>query len=186
MTDDPDRTFLLDGISNGFQLLPKEASLAEQANYFSATAPHNRVKVEQTIREELQSGNYVISSVKPTIVSAIGAIPKPDSSEIRLIHDCSMPKGKGVNSYISVDKHKYQTVDDAVKLITPDSWLAKIDICHAYRHVGIHPSNFLATGLKWHFSGDRYPTYMYDTQLPFGVRSAPGIFHRLTRRLLDA
>ena len=68
MTDDPDRTFLLDGISNDFQLLPKEASLAEQANYFSATAPHNRVKVEQTIPEELQSGNYVISSVKPNIV----------------------------------------------------------------------------------------------------------------------
>ena len=86
--------------------------------------------MEQTIREELQSGNYVISSVKPT-VSAIGAIPKPDSSEIRLIHDCSMPKGKGVNSYISVDKHKYQTIDDAVKLITPNSWLAEIDIRHA-------------------------------------------------------
>ena len=54
LTDDLDRTFLLDSISNGFQLLPEEASLstAEQANYFSATAPHNQVKVEQTIRME--------------------------------------------------------------------------------------------------------------------------------------
>ena len=94
--------------------------------------------------EEIKSGNYVISSVKPTIISAIGAIPKPDSTEIRIIHDCSMPKGRGVNSYISVDKYKYQTIDDAVKLIRPGRWLAKIEIRHTYRHVGIHPANFLA------------------------------------------
>ena len=179
MATDPDRTFLLDGVENGFQLLPKGASLshAEQANYFSATAPDNRAKVEETILEEIKSGNYVIWSVKPTIISAIGAIPKPDSTEIRIIHDCSMPKGRGVNSYISVDKYKYQTIDDAVKLIRPGSWLAKIDIRHAYRHVGIHPANFLATGLKWHFAGDSSSTYMFDTRLPFGARSAPGIFH---------
>ena len=185
LATDPDRTFLLDGVENGFQLLPKGASLshAEQANYFSATAPDNRAKVEETILEEIKSGNYVISSVKPTIISAIGAIPKPDSTEIRIIHDCSMPKGRGVNSYISVDKYKYQTIDDAVKLIRPGSWLAKIDIRHAYRHVGIHLANFLATGLKWHFAGDSSPTYMFDTRLPFGARSAPGIFHRLSQAI---
>ena len=94
-----------------------------------------------------------------------------------------MPRGRGVNSYISVDSYKYQTVDDAVKLIRPGSWLAKLDIRHAYRHVGIHPSNFMATGLKWQFSGDRTPTYMYDTRLPFGARSAPSIFHRLSQAI---
>ena len=37
---------------------------------------------------------------KPTVISAIGAIPKPDSDEVRLIHDCSMPEGQGLNSYV--------------------------------------------------------------------------------------
>lgn len=59
--------------------------------------------------------------------------------------------------------------------------MAKIDLCHAYRSVPIHPSNFAATGLQWHFDGDDDVTYFYDTRLPFGAKRSPEIFHRLTQ-----
>ena len=59
--------------------------------------------------------------------------------------------------------------------------MAKIDLRHAYRSVPIHPSNFTATGLHWHFDGDDDFTYFYDTRLPFGVKSSPEIFYRLTQ-----
>ena len=183
LTDDPDRTFLLDGIHQGFQLLPKDANIrpAEMDNYFSTTNPAARDKVEETLLSEIEAGNYVSVAGKPTIVSALGAVPKPDLDDLRLIHDCSMPFGKGVNSYIDIDKQKFQTIDDTVKLIKQGYFLAKVDLRHAYRSVPIHPSNYMALGLKWRFKGESYFSYLVDTPLPFGGRSAPGIFHHLTQ-----
>ena len=138
--------------------------------------------MEHTIREEIREGNYVVTKSKPIIVSAIGAVPKPDSDEFGLIHDCSMPKGKGVNSYAPhIDKLCFQSIDDAIKLIDKGYYLAKIDLRHAYRSVPIYPSNYAATGLKWPFEGDSVPTYFVDTRLPFGGRRAPGIFHHLSQ-----
>ena len=59
--------------------------------------------------------------------------------------------------------------------------MAKVDLRHAYRSVPVHPSNYDALGLKWHFEGDSEISYLVDTRLPFGGKSAPGIFHRLTQ-----
>ena len=68
-----------------------------------------------------------------------------------------------------------------VKLIKQGYYMAKIDLRHAYRSVPVHPSNYNALGLKWRFTGETQFTYLVDTRLPFGGRSAPGIFHRLTQ-----
>ena len=178
-----DKEFLLDGITNGFQLLPSDAPIqpAKMNNYFSTVNPLVRDRVEKQILEEIAVGNYVSTSVKPTIISALGAVPKPDSEDLRLIHDCSMPPGQGVNNYIEIEKQKFQTLDDAVKLIKQGYYMAKIDLRHAYRSVPVHPSNYNALGLKWRFTGETQFTYLVDTRLPFGGRSAPGIFHRLTQ-----
>ena len=175
---DEDNEFLLNGISEGFHLIPPDAPLvpAEMENYVSATCPSARSKVEHTIREEIREGNYVVAKSKPIIVSAIGAVPKPDSD------DCSMPEGKCVNSYVPhIDKLRFQSIDDAIKLIDKGYYLAKIDLRHVYRSVPIHPSNYAATGLKWLFEGDSVPTYFIDTRLPFGGRRAPGTFHHLSQ-----
>ena len=150
-------------------------------NYTSATSPNSRDRVEKSILEELEAGNYAVTTHKPTIVSALGAVPKPDSDDLRLIHDCSMPPSLGVNNYIAIEKQTFQTLDDAVKLIDEDSFIAKVDLRRAYRSVPVHPSNHDALGLKWKFQGDKHFTYFVDTRLPFGGRSAPGIFHRLTQ-----
>ena len=150
-------------------------------NYRSATCPDAFAQVEQQIQEEITEGNYAVTPNKPTIVSALGAIPKPDSAEYRLIHDYSMPEGKGVNSYIDIESFKFQTIDDAVKLTDKGYYLANIDLHHAYRSVPIHPSNYEATGLKCVFKGNKQPTYLIDKRLPYGGSSAPGIFHRITQ-----
>ena len=63
-------------------------------------------KVEETLLEEIKAGNYVPVAGKPTIVSALGAVSKPDSDDLRLIHDCPMPPGLGVNFYINIEKQK--------------------------------------------------------------------------------
>lgn len=129
----------------------------------------------------------MVSKQKPTIVSALGAIPKPDGG-IRLIHDGSMPPGIAMNDYATADKCKYQSLSEALSLVQPGHFMAKVDLKSAYRSVQIHPSNYAATGLHWTFEGDSTPTYMFDTRLPFGSRKAPSVFNRLTqsvRRMME-
>ena len=150
-------------------------------NYSSTVAPAVRDKVENALLEEIAAGNYVISSKKPTIIGALSAVPKPNSEEIRLIHDCSQPSGSAVNDYADAESFKYQSLQDAIKLLKPGYFMAKIDLQHAYRSVGIHPNNFDAMGLKWKFGNSKHFTFLYDTKLSYGGRRAPGIFHRLTQ-----
>ena len=121
---------------------------------------------------------------KPPVVSALGAVLKPDSEDVRLILDCSMPKGKGFNSYSKVNSFKFQTLDDAIKLLKPGYFMSKIDLKSAYRSVPIHPSNYAGTRLKWRFKGGKVKfTYFVDTiaRLPFGGKRSPEIFNRLTQ-----
>lgn len=181
--NDPDKEFLLQGISEGFRLTDKQSQFtpARQPNYSSATGKENRRKVEQQIQFELDHGHYRRCDTPPTIVSALGAIPKQDSTQIRLIHDCSQPVGSSVNDFATVEKFSFQTIDDAVKLISPNCFLGKIDLQSAYRSIAIHPDDYMATGIQWTFEGASHPTFMYDTRLPFGARKAPGIFHRITQ-----
>ena len=117
----------------------------------------------------------------PTIVSALGAIPKHNSTKIRLIHDCSKPDGLSVNDYANADSFSYQTIQDAVQTITPGCYMAKVDLSNAYRSVKIHESNFAITGIHWTFEGNTRPTVMIDTRLPFGAKLAPSIFNDLSQ-----
>ena len=182
---DEDEAFLRDGLVNGFQLVPTDTVFlpAEMQNYKSATNSDVRGKVERIISEEIESGNYVIINNQPTIVSAIGAVPKPDSDDVRLIHDCSMPEGHGLNSYANdVNHFQFASLDDAIRLLKPGYCMSKIDLHHAYHSVPIHPKNYQGTGLKWKFKGNKAKfTFLVDTRLPFGGRRSPEIFHRLTQ-----
>ncbi len=154
------------------------------ANYRSATDPHSRHLVDLQIQFELDHGHYVATDTPPTIISALGAIPKPGTDKVRLIHDCSRPVGQSLNDFASLkDHYSFQSMDDAVNLLTRNCYLAKVDLQHAYRSIPIHPDDYSATGLKWTFSGDTHPTYMFDTRLPFGARMAPQIFHRITQAI---
>ena len=150
-------------------------------NYQSATNPAVRDKVEQSLLEELDAGNYVITERKPVIASALSAVPKLDSDEVRLIHDCSQPAGLAGNDYVDIESFKYQTLEDALYFLKPGYYMAKTDLCHAYRPIHIHPSNYQAAGLKWNFSGSDHFTYFVDTRIPYGGRRAPGTFNCLTQ-----
>ena len=137
--------------------------------------------MEKQICDELANGHYMKVSTKPAIISALGAVPKKDTNKIRLIHDCSRPTGYSLNSCATTEKFSYQTIQDAVDLITPGSMLFKLDLACAYRSVRIHESNYTTTGLKWTFDGDKMATTMVDTRLPFGACKSPQIFNDLSQ-----
>ncbi|CAC5364633.1 unnamed protein product [Mytilus coruscus] len=128
LANDFDREFLLNGIEFGFDIIDcgQLPSGIVSKNHHSAS-PNNPVyvKAHTQVLNEIECGNYKLPSSDPCIVSPIGVIPKQDGG-IRLIHDCSRPKGSSVNSLVSeIEKQRFQTLDDAAKLVTKNCFMSK-------------------------------------------------------------
>jgi hypothetical protein len=98
-----------------------------------------------------------------------------------MIHDCSRPDGTAVNDFVShFEKQRFQTIDDAAKLVSKDYHMSKVDLKSAYRSVRISATSQEVTGFQWTFPDGREYTFI-DKKLPFGSKLAPGIFHRLSQ-----
>ncbi|CAC5402088.1 unnamed protein product [Mytilus coruscus] len=139
-------------------------------------------KAHQQILTEIENGNYEFTESTPKIISPLGVIPKPDGG-VRIIHDCSRPLGSAVNDFAEdMEKQKFQSVDDAAKLVTKNCFMAKVDLKSAYRSVGISCCSQQVTGLQWTFPDGQTHTFI-DKKLPFGSKLAPGIFHRLSQAI---
>lgn len=118
-----------------------------------------RAHVDKQILTELENGRYRIINKKSNIISAFGAISKKNSENVQLIHDASgRPAGHALNDFATTHHFKYQSVQDAVDLITPGCYFVKLDLANAYWCGKIHPSNYKATGLKWRFKGNSHDT----------------------------
>ena len=182
LCDDVDRTFLLQGIRYGFDIIDENAVISPVTlpNHPSAR-PHSELfeKATKQVVNEIQCGNYVVCDPPPKIVSPMAAIPKPDGG-VPLIHDCSRPPGLSVNDYNSADwQQKFARIDDAANLMTQGCFFAKVDLKNAYRSVKLSKQSQEATGLSWEVDGKT--VFMKGTHLPFGASHSPGIFHRLTQ-----
>ena len=177
------REYLIAGVLEGFRITtrPYEGESVWEKNYDSAVGPGNRQRVQEQIQEELDNGRYIRCDTLPTIISALGAIPKPGTNKIRIIHDCSRPMGHALNDFADSPETHYQTVQEAAELIGPGFYLAKIDLKSAYRSVRIHPDDHHLTGLAWRFGEGESLTVMRDTRLPYGCRLAPSVFNDLTQ-----
>ena len=182
MHGDIDREFILNGLQNGFDIIDKDVDpIPIQCENHVSARPGSPLydKATKQILHEIGMGNYELVSDPPDIISPIGVIEKPDGG-VRLIHDCSIPKGKSVNDYSTEDWHqKFARVDDAAALVTEGCFMAKIDLQAAYRSVPISRHSQRVTGLQWTFGSRK--VYLRDTKLCFGSRLAPGVFHRLTQ-----
>ena len=178
----PQKDYILHGIKYGFDLVNTEMDQipVETPNHPSAR-PNSPLydKIHDQICEEIACGNYIVSPVKPVIVSPLAGILKDDGS-VRLIHDCSLPQGAALNDYAVInDKVSFETVEQAAQCIKYNSFLCKIDLKSAYRSVKISEQCQKLTGLKFSVNGQE--SHLYDSKLCFGARLAPSIFHLLSQ-----
>jgi len=184
---DPDRDFLINGVTNGFKLFDEDpADLNyECANYASAEGQPAKAKLDHLYRAELEEQKISKVFNKPKCVHAIGAVPRKDRNDPRPITDCSRPYDGSINDYMFPEKFRYNTVDSAAKLVTPGAWLSIIDIRHAYRSCPVFPPHRTYTGFKWKFSDNVSTQYQYfvDNFLCFGLRAAPSIFVRISNAI---
>ena len=183
LVNDADRDFILNGVREGFDLIQRDATVlpAFTKNNRSALRPRAKEQIEEQLCKGLSLGHFGSSNMPPTIVNATGTVPKRDSSELRLIMESSRPLALSANFYMAFDHYQYTTVDEAACKAKPGFWLAKIDLKHAYRSVGTHPSSWKVTGMSWLFQGTTNTTFLFDKRLPFGAQTSPMVFHCLTQ-----
>ena len=181
----PDREFrdyILKGISHGFHIgFNHGRYTCRPASSNMGSGSKNAEVVQAYLDKEVALGR-ILGPINPssapcgTQVSPIGVIPKSNQlGNWRLIVDLSSPEGRSVNGGIEPElcSLHYLRLDEVVQQISKAGQgvlLAKMDIDSAYRNIPVHPADRPLLGMRWKGS------IFFDTQLPFGLRSAPKIF----------
>ena len=175
---------LIQGFQQGFPIGFEGPRAPCFSKNLKSAAEHPDV-VSTNLVKEVKLGRTAGPFIQPPFpnfqVYPIGVVPKKHSSDWRTIFHLSYPKATGtsVNDHIPKDTYslQYVKIDDAIKLIAQlgrGSYMAKTDICAAFRNVPVHPKDWELLGMHWN------GLYFFDTVLPFGLRSAPYIFNQLS------
>ena len=180
----PDKAFveqlihdLLHGCSIGYSG-PQFAHSAKNL----ASASQKPDEIDATLDRECKAGRILGPFASPPLpnfrTSGLGLVPKHDGGW-RIIYHLSAPAQHSINDYIDPESFSltYCTIDDAYSIINklgPNALLSKIDLKDAFRLIPVRPEDWNLLGIKW-----RQQFYI-DTCLPFGLRSAPFLFNRLS------
>ena len=109
-------------------------------------------------------------------INRVGVIPKGHTlGKWRTITDLSFLPGASMNDGIDPElcTLSYVTVDQVAAIageLGRGTLLVKVDIEATYRLIPVHPDDRPLLAIQWR------STVYVDTQVPFGLRSAPKIF----------
>ena len=179
--DDCKRSYLLDGITNGFAIVDYPSDIDHYCceNYASVLHTEAFEYVDNLISSEIAEGKYVIASTQQHCVHALGAIPKTDGSYLP-ITDCRRPEGLSINNHMETtfQNFNYITIDHVAANVTRGCTMASIDISAVYRSVSILHDQWTYQGINWPIQGELVP--LLDARLSFGLRCAPFIFSEIS------
>jgi len=186
LTEDFDHDFLVEGFRTGFRVVPKGEVIlpARVHNYRSCYNSVAMPRIDEQIHHEIAAGRFLeVESHVPYRIQAMAAIPKKNSTKVRIITDCSKPRGNCINDHIPSPPFKYSSVESAMHLMSTVSphggaWMTVLDISEAFRQVPIHPSQWRYFGISW-----RHKFYL-DTRMCFGLRNAPWLFDRVGQAII--
>lgn len=149
--DYQDREFLLYVLRPGLPVLPPDAELlpAVVSNYSSAHE-HNAL-ISQQLLGDLQARQLLRQRAgrSASHIHAIAAIPK-SAEEVRIIHDLSAPAGHSINDAITYKQYKWASIDDALALVTPGCFMARVDVRNYYSNFPIDPADWSKLAFQWH------------------------------------
>ena len=98
--------------------------------------------------------------------------------KLRLVLDL-----RHVNQYVLHQGFKYETWNEAIQVVSKDSYFVKFDFTSGFHHVSIFPDHCKYFGFSCPFSGSK-PRFFEFKQLPFGLSSACYVFTKITRQLV--
>jgi hypothetical protein len=169
--DKTSTNFLFTGFTQGFRI-PYEGIRKIRFNRNLPSATKNLDILKQKISKEVTAGRASGPFDEPPFpniqVSPLGLVPKKNPGEFRVIHHLSYPENESINSGIPESKCtvKYQTIEDAVKLMKlygKGCLLSKTDIENSFKIIPIHSDDHELLGFPL---GDQY---YFDKTLPMGL-----------------
>jgi hypothetical protein len=186
----PDPDFaktLIDYIDNGVPLHYQGPALNQSfPNWKSCTALKSAVEKSMLydINKQWKVGPFASPPFSFFVGSPMGAFSKPSNTgppKVRVIHDLSWPPYRSVNYFIpeNVCSVKYTTIEAAVAIVKKlgtSCLMAKIDLEHAYKQIGVREQDWFLLGSTWP-NADGVHQYYFDTVLPFGGRSSAALFN---------
>ncbi|RLU19404.1 hypothetical protein DMN91_007961 [Ooceraea biroi] len=165
ITSNPQVLEAITGYKIPFSRLPPPRPFLRESAFSVREAAHCTAEIERLCRK----GALVIA--EPTagqFLSSFFLIPK-SSGGMRFILNL-----RDLNEYIS-PHFKMEDWRTVVSLMTPNSWMASVDLEDAYLLVPVHPSHKRFLRFRW-----RNIVYEF-TSLPFGLSTAPYIFTKIVR-----
>jgi hypothetical protein len=174
---DPDLEFLLYLVEAGVHVLPVDRLPApfrvRNHRSFQVVAP----VATPIVWQEVADGCLVPAPAGcvSRFVHPLGAVPKGES--VRVIHDLSSPRGGSVNDLQWHWRRSSLCVDVIMAMLRPGDWIAKTGVSAYYRHFPVHPAHWPL--LACEVGG----VTLWDTRLPFGLRTAPEVADRVTSAL---
>ena len=137
--------------------------------------------IEADCKAKKKAGPFATLPFANLFVSPIGAVPKHNSSKVRVIHNLSHPfYGDSVNAGIpSVAEscQRFKDAADAVVRTGRGCFLVKLDVEAAYKQIPVNPADWHLLGFKW------LDRYFYERVLPFGLRSSCRIWELFAHAL---
>ncbi len=130
--------------------------------------------VSKVIAKDVASGKKAGPFDAPPFIffsaSPIGAVPKRNSTAVRVIHHLSYPYGgDSINASITEIKAPLGRFDQAIYWIQKlgrGCWLVKLDVEAAYKQVPVRAEDWPLIGFMWEGK------YYYERVLPFGLKSS--------------
>ena len=101
-------------------------------------------------------------------------VPKPDGS-VRLCGDFKVT----VNPVLQVGQYPIPQPEDLLTALTGGQKFSKLDLSQAYQQMILEPEHRKFTTINTHQGLCQY------TRLPFGITSAPAIFHQAMEKILQ-
>ena len=175
---DPDLDFLLYLVDAGVHVLPVDrlpgAFVVPNHSSFveklSLAAPILREELDHAILVPAPAG-CVSRFVHP-----MGTVPK--GAGVRIIQDLSSPFGASINAEQRHWHRSWMSADSIMAMLQPGDYIAKTDISAYYRQLPVHPLHWPLLALQFE------DMHVWDTRLPFGLRTAPEIADRVTAALV--
>ena len=128
-----------------------------------------RLEMSKMLAEMEAAGAIRRAKTQPTIVSPIRLVPKPNG-KWRLIVNM-----RHLNQHLRVRSFKMEGVRNFQYTVARDDEMFKVDMKSGYYHVELHEAARTFLGIEWE------GTFYEFTVLPFGLKTAPWVFTKVTR-----
>ena len=166
--------FVISIITSGYQLPWSDGPPAGPRHFANhPSAREHSAFVSEAVSTLVLTGAAMEVFSEPFIVSPLGVVPK-GIDKLRLILDL-----RYVNSFLQVDKFKYESIKEVSTLCKLRDLLFTVDLKSGYHHVDIHPEFWQYFGFEWE---GRFYVFC---QLPFGLATACFVFTKIIKQLVQ-